>query len=165
MIITKASFHVETSLSEYQVEELLKENIAKQTPGFWLWSREGFMGKLNTERREFEFADFYWKEKCTIVKGNYTTDEALGTTIHFDIQWAFFEYFRFVFSSLAVVIFLFICSARLAPLPIGVLIAWPVIVFAFLGVKIGFNYILSIKRTKAKLIGLFKANVRSVMED
>lgn len=165
MGVVKGRFYVETSLSENQVEELLKDKIAIRTMSFSDRSSETFAGQLNTDRKEFRFAFFHQKAKCAIIKGFYTVDSESATTIHFDIRWPIAEVLLFVVGILASIIVPFIISTQIVALPTRFLIIWTLIPLTFCTGVLVYYYLPSMKRARAKLLELFAPNVISVMQD
>lgn len=165
MSVAKDRFHVETSLSENQVEELLKETIAIRTQSFRFRSCEGFAGQIHVDKKEFEFAYFYRKAKCAVVKGFYTVDADNAATIHFDIYWPITEVLLSVVGVLASIIVPFIISTQIVALPTRFLIIWTLIPLAFCTGAFGYYYIPSIRRARTKLLKVFAPNVQSVMQD
>jgi hypothetical protein len=165
MSFAKDGFHVKTSLSENQVEELLKETIVIRTLSFWLRSCEGFAGQIHVDKKEFEFAYFHRKAKCAVVKGFYTGDADNAATIHFAISWPIAEVLLFVVGILASIIVPFFISTQIVALPTRFLIIWTLIPLTFCTGVLVYYYIPSIKRSRAKLLELFAPNVISVMQD
>jgi len=162
---TQEKFRIETSLSEKQVEGLLKENLSEQTLALQYSGRDGFVGRLKPDTKEFKFAFLYRKAKCAVVTGYYAAEGERGTTVHFDIRWPMFEVLSFILGALANAIVPFIFSKYYFVLPMHILIGWPLVAVAFCAGTIGYYYIPGIKRARTRLLDLFEPNVQSVMED
>jgi len=165
MKIANDRFQVETVLSEQKVEELLKENLSERMLALQYSGRDGFVGRLKPETKEFKFAFLYRKAKCAVVTGYYAAEGERGTTVHFDIRWPMFEVLSFILGALASAIVPFIFSKYYFVLPMHILIGWPLVAVAFCAGTIGYYYIPGIKRARTRLLDLFEANVRSVIED
>lgn len=162
---TQEKFRIETSLSEKQVEELLKENLSERMLTLQYSGRDGFVGRLKPDTKEFKFAFLYRKAKCAVVTGYYAAEGERGTTVHFDIRWPMFEVLSFILGALASAIVPFIFSKCYFVLPMHILIGWPLVAVAFCAGTIGYYYIPGIKRARTRLLDLFEPNVQSVMED
>ena len=165
MKIVQEKFHIETSLSEHQVEELLKKNVSNQMLALQYSGRDGFAGRLDPDAKEFKFVFFYRKAKCAVITGHYAVDIERGTTIYFDIRWPMFEALSFILGALGCVIVPYIFSAHFFVLSKMLLIVWPLVVAAFSAGSIGYYYVPGIKQARTKLIELFEPNTLSVVED
>lgn len=165
MRVTTDSFSVRTSLSESQVEELLQEKFAIRALNFWFRNCEGFAGQLHTDKKEFEFAYFYRRAKCAVVKGFYTADAKNVSTVHFDIRWPVAEILLFVLGVLASAIVPFIISTQIVAFPMQFLIIWALIALAFCSGLLGYFYIPSIKRARTKLLEIFAPHIESEIVD
>jgi len=163
--IVQEKFHIETSLSEQQVEELLKERFFVRPVSFWERISEGFAGQLYSDKKELNSAFFYRKVKCAVVTGYYVAEGERGTTIHFDIRWPMFEALSFILGALGCVIVPYIFSAHFFVLPKMLLIVWPLVVVAFSAGSIGYYYVPGIKRARTRILDFFRSNIRSVIDD
>ena len=165
MKIAQDKFRIETTLSENQLEELLKERFFTRPVSFWERIREGFVGQLYSDKKELNSAFFYRKVKCAVVTGYYVAEGERGTTIHFDIRWPMFEALSFILGALGCVIVPYIFSVHFFVLSKMLLIVWPLVVVAFSAGSIGYYYVPGIKQARTKLIELFEPNTLSVVED
>ena len=165
MRAAQEKFHIETSLSEQQVEELLKENLSERTLALQYSGRDGFAGRLKPDTKEFKFAFLYRKARCAVVTGYYAAEGGRGTTVHFDIRWPTYEILSLTLGALGCIIVPFIFTTHLFALPMPLLVGWPLVVFAFCAGTIGYYFIPGIKHARTRILDFFGSNVQSVIDD
>ena len=162
---TQEKFHIETSLSEQQVEELLKDNLRERMLTLRYSGREGFAGWLKPETKEFRFSFSYRKAKCAVVTGYYAAEGERGTTVHFDIRWPTYEVLSLILGSVGCIVVPYIFTAHVFALSSVYLIGWPLVVVAFCAGSIAYYFVPGVKQARTRLLDLFGSNVQSVMED
>ena len=165
MRVAQEKFHIETSLTEQQVEELLKENLSERALALQYSGRDGFAGRLKPDTKEFKFAFLYRKAKCAVVTGYYGAEGERGTTVHFDIRWPTYEILSLTLGALGCIIVPFIFTTHFFALPMPLLFGWPLVVFAFCAGSIGYYFVPGVKRARTELIERFNPNVLNVLED
>lgn len=165
MKIAQDKFRIETTLSENQLEVLMKERFFVRPVSFWERISEGFAGQLYTDKKELKSAFFYRKVKCAVVTGYYVAEGERGTTVHFDIRWPVLEVLSLILGCLASISILFTYSSTYYVLPMRILIGSPLIFVAFCVGSLGYYYIPGIKQARIRILDFFGSNVRSVMDD